>query len=72
MKCQYISCACLRQGANQEKECLNSTYYDNFTKFRDAISGFVDNMHITHAGEASRLLTLNFQLFTPEQVLKAA
>jgi len=55
-----------------KKECLNSTYYDNFTKFRDAISGFVDNMHITHAGEASRLLTLNFQLFTPEQVLKAA
>lgn len=55
-----------------KKECLNSIYYDNFSKFRGAISDFVNNMHITHKTQADSLLTLNFQLFTPEQILKAA
>jgi len=51
-----------------KKNCLNSKYYSNFNSFRDGISGFLDNMHQTHQKDLKSLLTLNFQMFTAEQL----
>ena len=55
-----------------KKECLNSKYYDNFTLFKEAISGFLITMDSTHKKQLDSLLTLKFQLFTEEQIKKAA
>jgi transposase len=55
-----------------KKECLNSRYYNNFALFSGAISTFLTTMESTHKKELNSLLTLKFQLFTEEQVQKAA
>ena len=53
-----------------KKECLNSKYYNNFALFSGAISTFLTTMCSTHQKQLDSLLTLNFQLFTEEQVQK--
>jgi transposase len=55
-----------------KKECLNSKYYTDFTAFSGAILTFLDTMGTTHKKQLDSLLTLKFQLFTEEQVQKAA
>lgn len=55
-----------------KKECLYSTYYENFALFRQAIQGFLTSMHQSHAEKLNSLLTLNFQSFTEEQIKCAA
>ena len=55
-----------------KKECLYSKYYDNFTSFRDAIEKFLSTMKQTHHQKVDSLLTLHFQMFTEEQIKKAA
>ena len=55
-----------------KKECLNSRFYNDFTEFSGAISTFLTNMDRTHKTQLSSLLTLKFQLFTEEQMQKAA
>ena len=54
-----------------KKECLNSKYYEKFSLFQQAIQGFLDTMHDEHHKKLSSLLTLNFQLFTEEQIHQA-
>jgi transposase len=55
-----------------KKCCLNSTYYDNFVLFRESITDFLEHVGQTHNEELKSLLTLNFQIFTEEQIVKAA
>lgn len=55
-----------------KKECLNSKYYDNFSIFSETIKMFLSNMNTSHKNQVSSLLTLKFQLFTEEQIAKAA
>ena len=55
-----------------KKECLYSTYYDNFGLFCQSIQGFLSTMHLTHRAKLDSLLTLNFQKFTEEQFRLAA
>jgi DDE superfamily endonuclease len=55
-----------------KKGCLNSRYYNNFTVFSDFIATFLTMIHITRKKELDSLLTLKFQLFTKEQIQKAA
>ena len=55
-----------------KKECLYSKYYENFSLFSGAITKFLQNMNQTHQKKLDDLLTLNFQLFTEEQIKKAA
>lgn len=55
-----------------KKECLNSKYYDNFSVFSQAIQAFLGNMNTSHKDQLSSLLTLKFQLFSKEQIAKAA
>jgi transposase len=55
-----------------KKQCLNAKYYDNFASFSQEIQTCVDTMHQTHADELKSLLTPNFQLFSEEQIKKAA
>lgn len=55
-----------------KKECLYSKYYDNFFMFSNAIKTFLDNMRQTHQQKLDSLLTLNFQMFTEEQLRLAA
>lgn len=54
-----------------KKECLYSTYYENFLLFRGAIQKFLNTMHLTHRDKLNSLLTLEFQTFTQEQFKKA-
>lgn len=53
-----------------KKECLYSKYYDNFSLFSSAIQRFLTTMHNTHREKLDSLLTLNFQMFTQEQLNK--
>jgi len=55
-----------------KKECLYSRYYENFILFKNSISGFLSHMNKTHQEKLNSLLTLNFQLFTEEQIKIAA
>ncbi len=54
-----------------KKECLYSMYYENFTLFKNSISGFLSNMNKTHQEKLDGLLTLKFQLFTEKQIKNA-
>lgn len=54
-----------------KKECLNSKYYSNFSLFRGAISTFLSTMEKTHKKQLDSLLTLQFQLFTEEEIQKS-
>ena len=55
-----------------KNECLYSKYYNNFKEFSGAISHFLSTMGSTHQKQLDSLLTLKFQLFTEEQINKAA
>ncbi len=55
-----------------KKNCLNSKYYENFFTFKTAIQNLIDNAHVTHKEELLSLLTLEFQLFSDEQITQAA
>lgn len=55
-----------------KKECLNSKYYDNFNAFSGTIQNFLTTMTTTHKPQLDSLLTLKFQLFSEEQIRKAA
>lgn len=55
-----------------KKECLYSTYYENFALFRQSIQTFLATMTHTHHEKVNSLLTLNFQSFTEEQFQLAA
>ena len=55
-----------------KKTCLNSRYYENFKSFSNTIENLVDNAHLTHKKELDSLLTLNFQLYSDEQIKLAA
>ena len=44
-------------------------YYSDFLLFKNAISSFIDNVHVTHKGELHSLLTLNFQDLSKVQVM---
>ena len=55
-----------------KKECLYSTYYENFALFRQSIQTFLATMTHTHHEKLNSLLTLNFQSFTEEQFKLAA
>ena len=55
-----------------KKECLYSTYYENFALFRQSIQTFLATMTHTHHEKLNSLLTLNFQSFTEEQFQLAA
>lgn len=55
-----------------KKECLYSKYYENFASFRHAIQIFMNAMHYTHHAKLQTLLTLDFQMFTEEQIKNAA
>lgn len=51
-----------------KKTCLNSTYYPDFSTFKQAISTLIDTMHVTHENALQSLLTLNFQIFNEKQI----
>lgn len=51
-----------------KKHCLNSKYYSDFNLFKNAINGFLSCMHHAHATELKSLLSLEFQLFSKEQI----
>lgn len=50
-----------------KKQCLYSTYYDKFDKFKEAISDCLENASVKHKNELNSLLTLNFQTFEKAQ-----
>lgn len=50
-----------------KKQCLCSKYYDKFEKFKQAISGCLENASVEHKEEHNSLLTLNFQTFEKAQ-----
>jgi len=52
-----------------KKKCLYSIYYPDFLSFKNAISSFINNVHVTHKDELHSLLTLNFQDFSKAQVM---
>jgi transposase len=54
-----------------KKTCLNSKYYENFALFKGQISNLVDNAHMTNSKELESLLTLNFQLYSDNQIIQA-
>ena len=54
-----------------KKHCLNSKYYSDFQKFRQAITDFLEHVSERHSMELDSLLTLKFQTFTSEQILEA-
>jgi transposase len=55
-----------------KKHCLNSKYYSDFNLFKNAISSFLSSMHQLHFAQLKTLLTLEFQLFSKEQIDHAA
>ena len=52
-----------------KKKCLYSKYYPDFLLFKNAISSFIDNVHVTHKDEMHSLLTLKFQDLSKVQVM---
>ena len=53
------------------KEALNSTYYEKFDDFRNAIDGCLDGLSTVHRGEMETLMTHKFQLFEDVPLLAA-
>ena len=52
-----------------KKQCLYSTYYDKFDKFKQAISDCLETASLNHKNELNSLLTLNFQTFEKAQIM---
>ncbi len=53
-----------------KKKCLYAKYYQDFSQFSAAISGCLDQAHLKHKKELDSLLTLRFQTFDKNQILK--
>jgi transposase len=53
------------------KQSLDSTYYEDFTQFRAAIDGCLDNLSTVHKSEMETLLTHKFQMFEDVPLLAA-
>jgi len=52
-----------------KNECLNSTYYKDFTLFKSAITNCLAQTETKHKAALDSLLTLNFQTFKKSRVL---
>ena len=53
------------------KQSLDATYHEDFTQFRAAIDGCLDNLSTVHKGEMATLLTHKFQMFEDVPLLAA-
>jgi transposase len=53
------------------EQVLDSTYHEDFTQFRAAIDGCLDNLSTVHKGEMESLLTHKFQMFEDVPLLAA-
>jgi hypothetical protein len=53
------------------KQSLDSTYHEDFARFRAAIDGCLDNLSTVHEGEMETLLTHEFQTFEDVPLLAA-
>ena len=53
-----------------KKECLYSTYYEDFTLFKQAISSCLAQTHTTHKTALDSLLSLRFQTFKESQIVQ--
>lgn len=54
-----------------KKECLYSTYYADFKRFKAAITECLSQIHTTHKSALDTLLTLKFQTFEKAQFMPA-
>ncbi len=54
-----------------KKNCLYSTYYENFGLFKNAISSCLSQAHTTHKPVLDTLLSLRFQTFRKSQAVKS-
>jgi transposase len=52
-----------------KKECLSCRYYEDFARFKAAISGCLEGVERQHKSSIQSLLTLNFQTFEEPQLL---
>lgn len=52
-----------------KRKCLYSKYYDDFDKFKTAISGCIEKTHGEYKKDLDTLLNLRFQTFKKEQIL---
>ena len=52
-----------------KKQCLYSSYYENFSLFKQAISSCLAQTHTTHKPALDTLLTLRFQTFKNSQLV---
>jgi transposase len=52
-----------------KKKCLYSTYYSDFTLFKQAISSCLAQTHTTHKTALDSLLSLRFQTFKQSQIM---
>jgi len=52
-----------------KKECLYSTYYRDFTVFKQAISTCLAQTHTTHRTALDTLLSFRFQTFKQSQII---
>ena len=52
-------------------QSLDSTYDEDFTQFRAAIEGCLDNVSTGHKGDMDTLLTHKFQMFEDVPLLAA-
>ena len=54
-----------------KRDVLYGRHYDNFTEFRRAIDGCLDNILTKHRPQLATLMTHNFQRFNPASFLTA-
>lgn len=54
-----------------KRDVLYGRHYNNFTEFRNAIDGCLDNIPTKHRPQLATLMTHNFQQFNPASVLTA-
>jgi transposase len=52
-----------------KKKCLYAKYYENFADFKESISDFLAQPHISHKKEMDSLMTLRFQTFKKTHVM---
>ncbi len=52
-----------------KKECLSCRYYEDFARFKEAITECLDGVEGEHKSSIRSLLTLNFQTFEEPQLL---
>jgi transposase len=54
-----------------KKQCLYSSYYENFVLFKQAITSCLEQTHTTHKAALDTLLVLRFQTFKKSQIVTA-